>query len=86
MGITKEKKMKQLDLTHRTVNLNKYIDELLDIVSEHMMMTESELIRYILTKELEKMVRKIKKNEKGKEKKDGEKQDTGTKRKRAGRN
>lgn len=81
MGIRKEKKLKQLDLTHRTVNLNVYIDELLEIVAERMMMTENELIRYILTKELEKMVRKIKKKEK-EEKENGEKEDIGTKRKR----
>lgn len=61
MGMKKEKQIKQLNTMHRTINLNEYIYELLEEVSKEMGMTKSELIRYILTKELEKMVKKIRK-------------------------
>ncbi|MEM0061461.1 MAG: hypothetical protein QW726_05990 [Fervidicoccaceae archaeon] len=59
MGRKKETIIKQIETTHRTVNLNRYIDELLKFVASHMKISENELIRNILTKNLEKMARKI---------------------------
>ncbi|MEM4066929.1 MAG: hypothetical protein QXV17_08730 [Candidatus Micrarchaeaceae archaeon] len=55
------RKPSPVKLTRRTVNLNEHIDNMLKQVAPHMFMTENELIRYILTKELEKMVSKINK-------------------------
>ena len=59
MGKKKEVLLKQVETTHRSVILNRYIDELLDLVAEHMKISENELIRNILTKNLERMARKI---------------------------
>lgn len=59
MGRKKETIIKQIETTHRTVNLNRYIDELLKFVASYMKISENELIRNILTKNLEKMARKI---------------------------
>ncbi|MEM3265693.1 MAG: hypothetical protein QXH07_07045 [Thermoplasmata archaeon] len=59
MGKKKEILLKQVETTHRSINLNRYIDELLDLVASHMKISENELIRNILTKNLEKMARKI---------------------------
>jgi len=73
MGMTKEKQLKQLKTMHRTINLNEYIYELLEEVSKEMGMTKSELIRYILTKELEKMAKKIRRKKHA-----GQTEDTGT--------
>ncbi|MEM4066933.1 MAG: hypothetical protein QXV17_08750 [Candidatus Micrarchaeaceae archaeon] len=61
MGKKKEVLLKQVETTHRSVILNRYIDELLDLVAEHMKISENELIRNILSKNLERMARKINK-------------------------
>jgi len=70
MGMKKEKQMKQLSTIHRTINLNEYIHELLEEVSKEMGMTKSELIRFILTRELEKMAKKIRRKKHAKQRED----------------